>query len=68
MVRPDAHVANEVAATYPVPSATADTYVTTLSTKPFGHTDGAFPGEPIDRSVLIEYADHGHTISYNFDA
>lgn len=53
VVQPDVGVA------YSVPSVTTDTEVTAPSTEPFVHTDGGFPRELIDRSVITEYVDHG---------
>lgn len=42
-----------------VSSVIVDTEVTAPSTYPsFMLTDGGFPGGPVNRSVLIEYADH----------
>lgn len=42
----------------PVPFVTTDTEVTAPSTEPSMHTDGGFPGGPIDQSVFNEFADH----------
>lgn len=58
VVQPDVLVADEVATTYPVPFAIADTEVTTASTRLLVHTDGAFLGGLIHRSVLTEYVEH----------
>lgn len=63
VVQPDVGVANEmvkpdVVVVDLIPYATTDTKVTTPLTESPVHIDGGFPGESIDRSMLIEYADH----------
>lgn len=58
VVQPDVPIADEVSTTNSVHIVTADIEVTTPSTGPSMHTDGAFQGGPIDRSLLTEYADH----------
>ncbi|XP_050896515.1 uncharacterized protein LOC127103288 [Lathyrus oleraceus] len=63
MVQPDAPITDvlvddEVAVTYSVSSATTYIEVATPSTKPSVHTNGAFPGGPIDWLMLKEYVNH----------
>ncbi|CAL5201763.1 unnamed protein product [Lathyrus oleraceus] len=63
VVQPDVVVVDEVVqpdvvVVDPVSSATTDTKITVPSTESSVHTDEGFSGEPIERSVLIEYADH----------
>lgn len=59
MVQTDVPVADKVVAIDPVPSATVDKEVTTSALTALSlHTDGEFPGGPIDQSVLTEYLDH----------